>query len=75
MCAPDGTWSNHVRDHTPEVHMQLVRSLLHAVDGVQVGFSPPARLVLPLIVALARPAQLRLAREAATSKAAAAHCA
>jgi hypothetical protein len=55
--------------------MQLVRSLLHAVDGVQVGFSPPARLVLPLIVALARAAQLRLAREAATSKAAAAHCA
>ena len=75
MCAPDGTWSNHVRDHTPEVHMQLVRSSPQAVDGVQVGFSLLARLALPPIVALARPAQLRLAREAATSAAAAARCA
>jgi hypothetical protein len=75
MCAPDGTWPNEVRDHAPEVHMQLVRPSSQASDGVQVGFSLLARPALPPIVALARAAQLRLAREAATSKAAAAHCA
>ena len=55
--------------------MQLARSSPQAVDGVQVGFSRLACPALPPIVALARAAQLRLAREAATSKAAAAHCA
>jgi hypothetical protein len=51
--------------------MQLVRSSPQASDGVQVGFSLLARLALPPIVALAWAAQLRLAREAATSNAAA----
>ena len=55
--------------------MQLVRSSPQAVDCVQVGFSLLAHLALPPIVALARAAQLRLAREAATSAAAAARCA
>jgi hypothetical protein len=51
--------------------MQLVRSSPHAVDGVQVGFSPLARPALPPIVAIAWTARLRLLREAATSDAAA----
>jgi hypothetical protein len=55
--------------------MQLVRPSSQTSDGVQVGFSLLARPALPPIVALARAAQLRLAREAATSDAAAAHCA
>jgi hypothetical protein len=55
--------------------MQLVRSSPHAVDGVQVGFSPLARPARPLIVALAWGAQFLIAREAAMSKAAAARCA
>jgi hypothetical protein len=55
--------------------MQFVRPSPQASDGVQVGFSPPARLALPPIVALAWAAQLGLAREAATSNAAAARCA
>jgi hypothetical protein len=74
MCAPEGAWSNEVRDHTPEVHMQFVRPSPQARDGVQVGFSLLARLAVPPIVALAWAAQLRLAREAATSTAAAARC-
>jgi hypothetical protein len=75
MCAPDGTWSNQARDHTKEVHMPLVRSSPHVAEGVQVRFSPLARLALRLIVALAWCAQFRVAREAAMSKAAAGHCA
>ena len=75
MCAPDGTWSNQVRDHTPEVHMQFIRPSPKASDGVQVGFSLLARPALPPIVALAWAAQLRLVTEAATSAAASARCA
>jgi hypothetical protein len=55
--------------------MQLAGSWPQASDGVQVGFSLLARLAVPLIVALAPGAQFRLAREAAMSDAAAAHCA
>ena len=55
--------------------MQLVRSSPQASVGVQVGFSLLARLALPLIVALAWAAQLRLATEAARSAAASARCA
>ena len=55
--------------------MQFVRPSPKGSDGVQVGFSLLAHLALPPIVALAWAAQLRLAREAATSAAAAARCA